>query len=161
VHKRLDDTVGPLSSVESYRAFIVRSYAFRSAVEPTVEPLPNWTPLRLADTLRADMDDLGCGQVHVAGFADPVPGRSANLGRLYVLEGSSVGARLLYGSARKLSFTETHGARHLALQAGDAVRWKQFCSLLDTIEGIDSGEALSGARQLFEFAITVYSGKGE
>jgi heme oxygenase len=148
--------VGPLSGVEVYRTFVSRSYAFRSAVEATLQPLPNWQPLSLVDALHADMDDLGCGDVHVPIF-NPVAGRSANLGRLYVMEGSSVGARLLYGAARKLGFADTHGARHLALQANSVARWKEFSSLIDATEGIERAEVLSGARQLFEFAIMVYS----
>lgn len=160
LHQRLDNMVGPLSSVESYRSFVARSYAFRSAVEPALQPLPEWSPQRLADALRADMDDLGCGQVSAPSF-DAAPNRSANLGCLYVLEGSSMGARLLYNAARKLGFTETHGARHLALQTGDTGRWKQFSALLDTAEGIDGGEALSGARALFAFAIAVYSAEAD
>ncbi len=103
------------------------------------------------------MDDLGCDGMIVPRF-DPASNWSANLGRLYVLEGSSVGARLLYSLARRLEFTEHYGARHLALQVNEVARWKQFRTLLDTIEGVDIGEALSGAQELFEFAIMVYSG---
>lgn len=160
VHKRLDDTVGALSSVESYKTFVTKSYVFRSAVEPALEPLPNWTPLRLMDALRADLDDLGGVHTPAPGF-HPRSNWSANLGRLYVVEGSSVGARLLYNAARKLNFTDKHGARHLALQANDSVRWRQFIAMLDTLEGVDRGEALSAAKQLFEFALLIYSGNGD
>ena len=156
VHKRLDDLVGDLSSAESYRTFIARTYAFRCAVEPTVQALPNWVPLILAPALREDVSDLRCGDVHVPAL-QPASTRSANLGRLYVLEGSSVGARVLYSAAQKLGFTNTHGARHLALQANDIARWKQFVVLLETIEEVDRDEALFGARQLFDFALVVYS----
>ena len=158
VHKRLDDTVGDLSTAEAYKAFVSRSYVFRSAVEPSIRAHQNWIPLTLVGALRDDVADLGGGLVDMP-VLEPASNWSANLGRLYVLEGSSVGAKLLYRRALALGFTSSHGARHLALQANDAARWRHFLSLLDAVEGADLDEALSGAQGLFEFAFYVYSGR--
>lgn len=155
-HKRLDNAVGDLSDLESYRAFVAKSYAFRSAVEPTTQAYQNWLPLTLVAALREDVEDLNAGFIDFPTLG-PASNWSANLGRLYVLEGSSVGARMLYQRARKLGFSDKLGARHLAIQADDVARWRQFVSLLDMAEGVDTKEVLSGAKQLFEFAFLAYS----
>jgi heme oxygenase len=158
VHKQLDAAVGDFSSAESYSTFVAQSYAFRSAVEPSIQPLPNWVTPTLADALRRDLDDLRYGFVDTP-ILSPTLDPAASLGRLYVLEGSSMGARVLYERARKLGFSETYGARHLAMQANDLMRWKQFVTLLNHVQGVDHSQVLSAAQQLFEFAITVYSEK--
>lgn len=157
IHERLDRIVGDLSSADAYRLFVARSYAFRSAVERTDPDFTGWRTLNLAAALRDDLDDLEFGELDIPQLeASSWP--SANLGRLYVLEGSSVGARLLYQRARGLGFTASFGARHLAMQVDDVARWKRFIALMDAADQVDRSEALSAAHELFEFALQIYSG---
>jgi heme oxygenase len=155
-HERLDDAVGGFSDLETYRAFVAKSFAFRGAVERTTQAYQDWFPLALVSALRKDVEDLNGGFIDFPTL-DPASSWSANLGRLYVLEGSSVGARMLYQRAQKLGFSDKHGARHLAIQADDVFRWRQFVALLDMAKDVDIDEALSGAKQLFEFAFSAYS----
>ena len=68
-----------------------------------------------------------------------------------------MGARLLYKRAQQLGFSQSFGARHLALQANDVVRWKRFTRLLETVDPVYHPEALTAAKELFEFAVEVYS----
>ena len=56
---------------------------------------------------------------------------SALLGLAYVLEGSALGARLLYPEALALGLDGSRGARHLASQIADRTAWPSFCGVLD------------------------------
>ena len=55
-------------------------------------------------------------------------------GALYVLEGSSLGARILFKRAQALGLSAAFGARHLALLSGSIDGWRSF---LDRLEGAD------------------------
>jgi heme oxygenase len=69
-----------------------------------------------------------------------------------VLEGSSLGARLLYRDAQKLGLNATFGARHLAQQSAGFETWRGFQTLLESAEGIELRAAIAAANTAFETA---------
>lgn len=72
------------------------------------------------------------------------------LGVLYVLEGSSLGAKLLRRDADKLGFDAHFGARHLAKQ--DSASWKDFVARLDQCTAEDLASATEAAHATFAMA---------
>jgi heme oxygenase len=83
---------------------------------------------------------------------------SAYLGALYVLEGSSVGARMLCRDAAKLGYGADYGARHLHRQCEDRTRWPRFLALLEATPDVDRDAALDTAARTFRFAQAAYLG---
>ena len=74
------------------------------------------------------------------------------LGWLYVAEGSNLGAAFLLNEARKLGFSETFGARHLAgAPEGRGLHWKTFTVALDgvSLTGSEEERVIAGARAAF------------
>lgn len=57
------------------------------------------------------------------------------LGVLYVTEGASLGARLLYTRVRKLGLDESTGAAFLGRQTHDLPAWRRVVAAIDTFEG--------------------------
>lgn len=134
------------------------SLAFRGPLEAEIATLTfpdifgDWKPVMIADALRRDVIDLGKRerpQEH-----DLLAHRDADalIGMFYVLEGSALGARILYQRARLLGFQEGYGARHLALQADDIGNWRDFLSILDTVAPFDIEKASAAAVQTFRRA---------
>lgn len=155
-HRALEAIVGPIDSLPRYRRYLLGIAAFRSPIE---EGFPsrawpaefqNWRPTEIAAELRQDLNDLGLEPVVPAPIALASDIASA-LGTLYVLEGSSLGARLVYRDALKLGLTERHGARHLSRQiASDS--WRGFVSLLDRAPSLDFARLADAANDAFEAA---------
>ncbi|WP_127751606.1 MULTISPECIES: biliverdin-producing heme oxygenase [unclassified Devosia] len=156
VHTRLDNIVGQFESLDDYRAFVIRSYRFRAAVEPTVRGRPEWSVQDLAGPLRADLKDLRQADLPSAPILELPLGFASALGALYVLEGSGVGARILFARAQQLGLSEHFGARHLAAQTDDPGRWKRFVALLGTAE-LDHSAALHAAGAVFQLALSIHS----
>lgn len=154
LHERLDAGIGALQSEGEYRRFLIGSHAFRAAVEPALDSACGWPVLDLASALRADLADLGL----TAGPVPPAPhldGISAQAGALYVIEGSALGARLLYRRAQSLGMDATHGARHLAAQISETRRWTRFLEWLET-SGAEPAQALAAANAVFALALCAY-----
>lgn len=155
-HAALDEQVGRLDSMGRYADYLKGMLQFRAPVEEAVAtPLVDWRPRTLATAIRADLADLRL----------PVPAAPARrelhpysacpsglLGILYVLEGAALGARLLYRDARALGLSDSHGARHLALQAADAGAWRGFLALLERSPVFDLDRAASAALATFALA---------
>jgi heme oxygenase len=148
-HARLDALItsaGFLTTRPRYLAYLAATLNAREAIERAldaagvVEVYPDW-PLRgISACLRRDLDDLDhAPTLPVSGFA--VSGRAAILGTLYVLEGASLGARLLQGAAADMGLHATFGARHMAAQTADSRVWPRFTSLLDAAVLDAAGEA--------------------
>jgi heme oxygenase len=156
-HAALDQLVGRLDSLERYAGYLRGMIAFRAPVEEIFAecPVPGLRPNSLAPALRTDLADLGLA----APTAEVRPAlhphstsASGRLGILYVLEGASLGARLLYRDARALGLSERYGARHLAQQAADTVSWRAFLALLGRSPAFDLDRAASAALATFNLA---------
>ena len=156
MHTRLDEIIGPIDSLAAYRVFLIRSYRFRTAVEPALAGRPEWAVQELTRFIGRDLDDLGEGDVPEVAWLSIPAGFASVLGGLYVLEGSALGARILFSRAQRLGLSESFGARHLAAQSGDPTRWKRFANLLGRSQ-LDQSTALDSARIVFELALSIYS----
>jgi heme oxygenase len=149
-HARLDALItgaGFLTSRPRYLAYLSATLVAREAVERALdtagadEIYPDWPRRRIAMNLRQDLQDIDHPAAPVsASPAFAVSNRAGILGALYVLEGASLGARLLQTVAADLGMSAAFGARHMATQTADRTVWPRFTSLLDTAELDRSGE---------------------
>lgn len=156
LHQTLDSGIGAFATPADYRRYLQGSLAFRQAVEGELARAPDhgWQALPLVPALRQDLADLGLPEWPVPP-APALDGPSALAGAFYVLEGSAMGARLLVRRATELGLSQTHGARHLALQTEDRGRWPRFLAWLDA-SGADPGQAGAAARAVFDLALASY-----
>lgn len=157
-HVRVEGIVqaaGMFSSIEGYRRYLAGSYAARARLEHRLDAAgaerlwAEWPRRRVAHLIAADIDDLG-GVALVSSGMSSLPLTDAELlGVLYVLEGSSLGARVLVNIAKGLGLSAAYGARHLFHQAGDAASWRNFVSLIDTADEPPCTDAALAAFDVF------------
>jgi heme oxygenase len=158
IHQQLDDLVGGFANLREYQRYLVASHAFRRTAESVLETdTCGWSALAVAEAAGQDLADLDC----VARPPLPSPPSqprsiSWRLGAHYVLEGSGIGARLLFRRAEQLGLSAAFGARHLAQQAGDRERWPRFLALLEASD-VERVEALEGAHALFSLALAAHT----
>jgi len=154
-HAALDASVGPFDSVAAYRRYLRGIHAFRAPVERALVDLPG-VPLPITALIEADMTAASVAPVLARDF--DLPGDpSALAGILYVLQGSALGARVLYPRARALG----QASAHLAAQAGDRPAWAAFCARLDAVEPFDAEAAAGGALATFGFALDAFRHAGD
>ena len=165
-HERLDSLVGEFTDESAYVRYLQGMAAFRGSVERRLAEIEypqgfgSWRPGLIAAELKQDLQDLGQDTQGIAAPFDlPVDGDGL-LGVLYVLEGSSLGARLLVRRAAELGFSAGHGARHLAAQTSRPESWASFVTLLDDIAPSGVEKAARAARLTFAAAIDAFSGIG-
>lgn len=156
LHRDLDAQVGMFTTENDYLRYLGGTWRFRVQVEAALPGPAEWEPMRLADSVREDLIDLGEPVPAVAAPAWAPASAAERLGACYVLEGSAVGARMLVVAAQKLGLTEAFGARHLHLQAADRKRWPQFIDLLDASPAGDAPSAIAGAEAAFRLALSSY-----
>lgn len=157
-HTELDQLIGPLISRAAYCRYLQSLAAFRDGAEQAIsrvrwpESLYGWVPVSLSAMMQADLQDLQQIRTPIPAFPPPasIP---ALLGALYVLEGSSLGARFLARQVTTLGYTQDFGARHLAIQTGSPDNWQHFLRLLDTASEWDADAAAYAAHSLFRYAI--------
>ena len=159
LHHDLDAAIGLLDSVERYRAYLAGTWRFRAAAEGAVEGCAFWDVDRLTPLLEQDLEELHGQEARRPPAAPDRPESvSAYLGSLYVLEGSSVGARMLCRDAARLGYGPSFGARHLYRQCEDRTRWPRFLELLDRTPDIDREAAVDAAARTFLLAQAAYLG---
>lgn len=163
-HAALERVVGPMTSASAYARYVLGLYAFRAPVEAALGAhdwggygFGAWRPTPIAAALQHDLADLGLRPLSSPSVpailsAPTLSGRDGALGILYVLEGSSLGARLIYRDALKLGFSAQRGARHLEAQARGLETWRGFLALLDAAQDLDLAEAVLAANATFEVA---------
>ncbi len=159
-HEALDKVIGPLDTAASYRSYLVGMVEFRSAVETMLAQaewpagLRPWHGDRLTQLIAEDIADLNADMPLRPASMKTVSrlGVEELLGVLYVLEGSALGAQLLYRRAQSLGYGETYGARHLAVQCGQKGRWGDFLRLLEDVDGIDIAIVAKASTQTFQIA---------
>jgi len=157
-HERLDALVGMFDDKESYRRFLTGSYWFRKSLQAACARIDFW-PIELwLEELVLDLHDLGDTDI-VPVTMRPIsaPTRADQLGLLYVLEGSGLGARLLLRRTEKLGYGPEYGARHLYQQTADRQRWPACLALLEASDGIDQDLALGTAQACFMAAIDIFT----
>lgn len=162
-HQRLEDSVQILTRIgtlEGRRGLVVQFHSLHAEVEAAIAPwLANIGALdfaarRRTSLLERDIAALGttaarCGDDPVA-----VGSRAEALGMMYVLEGSTLGGRVIRrnvetrgGDMRGLSFLDPYGER-----VGE--RWKSFLAVLAGAARTpaDTDALLAGARAGFRHA---------
>ncbi len=154
-HTHLDAVVGRLNDVPAYKRYLLFTAAFRSSIEraPALAMRQGPGLLILAPDLREDCVALGLDMPAPVDASNLGTSESAYLGAQYVLEGSSLGARVLIKDAQSLGMTAEHGARHLANQVADRSRWPAFLKELEATEPFDMEEAVAAADEVFALAI--------
>lgn len=153
LHAAVDAAVGDFLDLADYRRYLVGLHEFRCRCEAEISAAPassrgSFVPL--VPLIEADMTDLGvplqgAGQRRRA--TAPVSAE-ATAGRLYVLEGSSLGARVLAVRARALGLGPDFGARHLAVQSRSSAGFRAFAEWLDGA-GLDAEAVVAAALSAF------------
>ena len=111
---------------------------------PPLDHAPQLLPL-----LRQDLGDLGLQPPAIDESSLQVSDRETLLGTLYVTEGSSLGARILYRRAQELGLTGEFGARHLSAQSESLTRWRQLVKLLDEAPELDLERLVEASETVF------------
>lgn len=150
-HDRVDAAFSryDLSTRDGYRAFLLRQAAAHLPVEAALgaagvgEAITDWPARRRAESLRADLADLGCADLPEQPFAG-FPSHAAMLGGLYVLEGSRLGGAVLI---RQVS----HGFPTRFLAKGSTGAWRTLLDILETklTSPEEIAGAVAGARSVF------------
>lgn len=143
-HARVEGIVqnaGMFGSREGFRRYLTATFDMRTRYERLLDRngaervWPEWPGRRIAGLVAQDSADLG-GADPGGGTDMPAENVQSTLspgeiiGILYVLEGSSLGARVLVKSVADMGLTATFGARHLFKQAGDRDAWRSFVSMM-------------------------------
>lgn len=157
----VDKTVGEWRNLDDYRRYLTGLHVFRAPLEtaiaaaPWPQALTGWRPTLIAAEIARDMDDVGVparvGEVKGERYDLPKDPH-ALMGALYVLEGSSLGARLLWRRAQDLGLDETRGARHLAAQTASDARWRDYIDRLEAMPDLDIERSVQAANAIFHAA---------
>lgn len=162
-HERLDQRImrgEPFASLDNYRRFLRVQYRFHRDVAalyslPVLQALlPDLQERQRLQELQQDLLDLGEALPADDGHAlqadiDP----ATALGWLYVVEGSNLGAAILFKLAAKIGLDAAHGARHLAGHPdGRARHWRRFTAALDgnALDAEQEQRMVAGATQAFQ-----------
>ncbi len=155
---------GVFASVPAYLRYLHVMHSVRARLEADLDSagaagvFARWPDRKIALVLADDIRDLGGVPAvphkpdpHEAGAAAPMSA-GAMLGVLYVLEGSSLGARLLSRLASAAGLGPEFGARHLFAQASDPQAWRDYVAILDTavLSEVEEAECERAASRTFE-----------
>jgi len=127
---------GYVQLAHGYRKYLAASYEMRSLLERRLDLSragaiwPDWPNRRIADLIAADISDLGGVATAPEENVQTTLSTAEQLGVLYLLEGSALGAWVLVKSVAEIGLTASFGARHLFSQAGDGEVWRRFLSVI-------------------------------
>ncbi|CAL75864.1 putative heme oxygenase [Bradyrhizobium sp. ORS 278] len=162
-HHALDERLAQLdlTTTAHYRRFLQASAAALWPLEQLLEEsgaagiVDDWTARRRSDALRADLADLQGTAAPLQLSGDSLA-RPCILGKLYVLEGSRLGAvyllRIVSASADPRVRRATRYLRHGAGQG----LWPSFLARLarEPMTSDDEGKAIAGAHAAFALFAT-------
>jgi heme oxygenase len=164
-HDAVDRAVGSFEDRASYEAYLKATYAFRVPLERQLAAVDwsngfeDWRPRFLEPLIRADLADLNLSidQDTMGSTSDEESGPpggdpSTLFGTLYVLEGSTLGAQVLFRRAASLGLTGEFGARHLAGQSAGVSNWRRFLDLLENAKPISIDRAAAASNRAFGHA---------
>lgn len=158
MHQKLDSCIGHLTTPSAYKRYLFTVFTLRSGIEHCLQHsiwpayLGSWRPSYLTEALQQDMQDLSLASTPMPMFP-PLTSHSALLGALYVIEGASLGARLLIKQAATLGFTGEFGARHLAQQTAGEQEWSIFLHYLDNAPDFQKEQAIHATQAVFSYAL--------
>ncbi|WP_088138870.1 biliverdin-producing heme oxygenase [Achromobacter xylosoxidans] len=161
-HDTLDRRImdaGIFDSRERYAGFLRVQYRFMRDVDALYARadlaalLPDLSERRRLDLVAQDLADLGDALPRASSAIDADISLPHALGWLYVSEGSTLGAAVLYKQAgARLGLDRDFGARHLNGHAeGVARHWRGFAAALDAVPLTAEEEQLvvTGAQAAF------------
>ena len=163
LHALVDSAVGSFETLEEYRHYVAGIHRFRDDMEGVTGDFVDeggWRPRRIAHLAALDLQDLGLSPLPAVKQEPVTDTPSGRLGALYVLEGATLGARILHQRARTLGLSAEHGARHLAAQAQGVENWRGFLDLLDRAAPFDLEAAVDGAERVFRHAVRAFDREG-
>lgn len=113
--------------------------------------LPDWRSRRRSDALQRDLDLLGV-RAPVALSVDATRDEARLFGRLYVLEGSRLGASLLVKRVRASTNPTVRAATNYLSHGTGADFWRGYLQRLENSEAVAAApeRAMLGAREAFE-----------
>ncbi|MDD3837330.1 MAG: biliverdin-producing heme oxygenase [Phenylobacterium sp.] len=144
----LDRLADPAGRPALLAAFLSLYAPAEATLEPLLAPIPDYDfeGRRKTPALRRDLQVLGAGAPPLPAAPPPVfSGRAEALGFAYVLEGSTLGGRVirkrLRAAGRSLdgtSFFDVYGP-------ATGARWTSFCAILERECADRAAEAVAGA----------------
>jgi heme oxygenase (biliverdin-IX-beta and delta-forming) len=163
-HASLDRSIGPFRSVADYGRYALALCAFRIPLEEKLaaidrpDAFAEWRPQLIGHALRADLLDLRLtSSIDTDGPALPQNIESL-LGALYVLEGSALGATILFRRAQAIGLSEIYGARHLALHSSLSDNWRKFLIVLEQGTAIEFESVVTASNAIFHAAERAFTG---
>ena len=160
-HAAVDAAIGSFSDRTSYGRYLQQIYAFRMPIERALDGFAwpskfgTWRAKAIGELIEADLADLGLDVPDILSCGLDLDGDGL-LGVLYVLEGSSLGSRLLYRRAEALGLSAQFGARHLAYASGPE-SWRDFLGLLETQDELDLEETTAASLATFRAAQAAFA----
>ena len=165
-HDSLDaslDLIGPMLRLPQFIRLLGRFHALHRVVEPTLAALLEPSLLAGRGKLAALEHDLrvcGADPIDVVTLAGPnlppLINRAAALGALYVIEGSTLGGRVIARHLRQAHVIPTDAFRYLEIYDGHAGEmWRNVCRALDTVcDPDDANHSVRSAIAMFEMVHT-------
>lgn len=161
-HDAVDNLVmsmQPFASHDNYRKFLQAQYEFHSTVNPIyhnkalASHIEGLAELARLERVKSDMKDLEVEpfgkDVEVVNYTD-----AEAIGWLYCVEGSNVGAAILYKEAGKIDLKDDFGASHLAAHPdGRMPHWRAVKAKIDALPLTDADRqaAMKGADDAFAY----------
>ncbi len=155
------------ASVDRYGTWLQHSHDFHERLQRALERsdvgelIADWPERKKTALIEQDLLDLRLKPAGSSAFGGEL--RLADdaecLGALYVMEGASMGARVLLIAAHRLGLGATHGARHLTAAASSMQHWKTFVALLEAAPGDTASEErlIDAARRTFDLAFECFA----
>ena len=141
---------------DAYRAFLAALARAVLPLERALEEggvsrlLPDWAARRRSDALENDLEILGV-PVPLPVSVTVTTDEARLFGRLYVLEGSRLGGKLLARRARENADPEVREATHYLGHGAGADFWREFLQRLEASEAVAGSpqRTMLGAREAF------------
>lgn len=170
-HRKLDAALGAAGYFDdraSYCRFLERAWQFQSAMELALERagapvfIPDWARRRRAPLLERDLAAL---EVQLPSTAISHPtllvarDEAAVLGSAYVLEGATLGGKVLLSRIAPMGFHATHGGAYLnGYGPAHGALWRAFLERLAARDaaGISRSTAMAAACEVFDLAAAIY-----
>lgn len=147
----------PFASHDNYRKFLQAQYEFHRTVAPIYQNekiashFDGLAQLSRFERVKSDMKDLQVAP-YEGDMERPVFSDDEAIGWLYCVEGSNVGAAILYQEAGKIDLKDDFGASHLAAHPdGRMPHWRSVKAKIDALPVLDEACVKKGADDAFAY----------
>lgn len=161
-HDRVETIVrdaGMFETRDGFQRYLAATFEMRARYERLLDlnhaerVWADYPARRIAALVAQDIADLGGVAVSPEPVDEKIYSAGELLGMLYVLEGSSLGARVLVKLVADLGLSASFGARHLFRQAEDRGAWRSF---IDTLSASHEPACHDSARATFDAFAAAY-----